>query len=222
VCLVLHALQMFGEYNITDADAGHRSFFSSFQLSRHTLCPALVWESPRHEWPRIVTSALFHANLWHLLMNMASTLALGTRLEKHQQFGSLWLLCTTISAILLTAVTHILLAFAMYQTTGNQEAWRGHSVGFSAVLFHCVTLECHVDDSNSNINSSSSAGSTRRSLFGFVDVPSRLYPWALYVDRGACELVFVRLGLSNVLTFFCLGRFVRHACTAAPAWSPCR
>jgi membrane associated rhomboid family serine protease len=179
VCLVLHALQMVGDFNITAADAGHRSFFSSFQLSRHTLCPVVVWESPLTEWPRILTSALFHANLWHLIMNMMSTLALGARLEKHQQFGSLWLLCTTISAILLTAVMHILLAVAIYQTTGNQEAWRGHSVGFSAVLFHYVTLECHVDDSN--INLSSSAGSTRRSLFGFLDVPSRLYPWALYV-----------------------------------------
>lgn len=192
LCVVLHVLQIVGEYGNADASLhpqGRRphGFFSLLQLSRNTLCPVLVWESPLQEWPRLFTSAVFHANLWHLMMNMVSTVALGARLERHHAFGSLWMLCTTISAILLTGVTHILLAFAMYQLTGNQEAWRGHSVGFSAVLFHYLTLECHIEnDANHSSNSSATtrSSSSRRSLFGFVDVPSRVYPWALYVPQN--------------------------------------
>jgi hypothetical protein len=106
--------------------------------------------------------------------------------------GSLGLACTTASAVLFSGLLHILLALFLDRIAGSHNgAWRQHSVGFSGVLFHYLTLECHLDkdeddDNNDNNNHSSSASSTgprrrRRSLFGLVDIPTRLYPWALYV-----------------------------------------
>ena len=59
-------------------------------LNMYTLCPKLVVYS--HEYHRIVTSGLFHANLMHIVMNTTSFLTIGSLLEK--QLGTLRLFFT--------------------------------------------------------------------------------------------------------------------------------
>lgn len=53
--------------------------------------------------------------------------------------------------------------------TDNPEYIEQHAVGFSGVLFTLAVIECH----GSNV--------PYRSIFGFIRVPTKMYPWALLV-----------------------------------------
>ncbi|EEC50578.1 predicted protein [Phaeodactylum tricornutum CCAP 1055/1] len=130
-----------------------------------TLCPQLVIY--RLEIYRIATSALFHGNIMHLAMNMMTTLAIGSLLEK--RFGTFRLLLIILWSILLTGILYIGIALFLAIIIQKNQLMRQHSVGFSGVIFHLSVLE-------SNLGTHQS-----RSVFGFFDVPSYLYPWVLLV-----------------------------------------
>lgn len=134
-------------------------------LERFTICPRLVIYV--HEYYRVITSALFHGSLMHIGMNMMSTFHLSVLLEKRH--GTLPHLVMTLGAILWTSALYLFVSW-MASFMFGYDAWMyQHSVGFSGVLFHFCVLECSL------------ASNASRSLFGMVQVPTYLYPWALLV-----------------------------------------
>jgi len=105
----------------------------------------------------------------HIGMNMMSTAAIGTLLEK--RFGSLWYAFTVCWGIVLTSVIYIVAAWfgSFLRTDMSDGLMYGHSVGFSGVIFQLSVLE------------SSLSPDRVRSVFGFVNVGAAMYPWALLV-----------------------------------------
>lgn len=130
-----------------------------------TLCPALIVY--RGQVYRVVTSALFHGSLVHIGMNMMSTSAVGGMLERH--LGTLRMLSTMVVSIIVSAAIYITSALFLGVILGRNGLMNQHSVGFSGVVFHLSVLECNLGPHGS------------RQLFGMFQVPSHLYPWALYV-----------------------------------------
>ena len=146
-----------------------------------TLCPRLVVHD--NEYYRIVTSALFHANLMHIGMNCMSTLAIGSMLEK--RLGTLRMIVTMLWSIFLTSVIYIASALFLNAFLGMKGLMEQHSIGFSGVIFHLSVLECNLGPHAS------------RSVFGIFQVPSSLYPWVLYVSefREHAEVVHMQSNL---------------------------
>lgn len=100
----------------------------------------------------------------HIGMNMLSFMALGKSLEKY--FGTMWMFVTIVWSILLTPSIEMIIAYTT-KMMGNDDLVKQHSLGFSAVLFHLLTIECAVH------------GNSSRSIFGMVTVSSKFYPWAM-------------------------------------------
>lgn len=135
------------------------------ELHHVTMCPrAVVY---LHEYYRLITSALFHANLMHIAMNMMSTAAIATMLER--QLGTLRLLLIILWAILVTNVVYVAAALFLSGVLGKDDLMYQHAVGFSGVLFHLSVLECNMGPSSH----------TARSVFGFFHVPAYIYPVVL-------------------------------------------
>jgi membrane associated rhomboid family serine protease len=128
-----------------------------------TMCPRDVIYN--HQYYRIITSALFHGGIMHLLMNMMSTLALSSLLER--ELGTIRHLFTVVAAILFTGLLYLLLAYAVSAVFMDQNLMDQHAVGFSGVLFQMLVMESNL------------IGGGNRSLFGVITVPSWLYPWVL-------------------------------------------
>jgi membrane associated rhomboid family serine protease len=149
ICISIFLLQM-----ISDLD-----------LEKFTMCPRLVLYI--HEYYRVFTSAVFHANIMHIGMNMLSTSAISSMLEK--RIGTLRHIFSMLWAILLTAVIYLLIAWIAYAVFGYDKWMYQNSIGFSGIIFHMSVLECSLLPNQS------------RSIFGFFSVPSYLYPWALLV-----------------------------------------
>lgn len=147
LCCLLYAVQI-----VTD-----------LPLHAVTLCPRLVVHDS--EYYRIVTSSLFHANFMHIGMNMMSTTAIGSMLEK--RFGTLRMIITMLWSIILSSVIYIASALFLSVFLGFGGLMYQHSIGFSGVIFHLSVLECNLGPHAS------------RSVFGMLDVPSSLYPWVL-------------------------------------------
>jgi membrane associated rhomboid family serine protease len=137
-------------------------FVVGLQLHHVTLCPRLVIYL--HEYYRIITSALFHGSFMHIAMNMMSTVAISSLLEKRT--GTLFHILLTMLSILLTSIVYIGFAFLL-SLFGYDGILFQHSVGFSGVIFHMVVLESNLGPHIS------------RSVFGVFSVPSFLYPWVL-------------------------------------------
>jgi len=134
------------------------------ELPRYTLCPRFVLYL--HQYYRLVTSAFLHANFMHLAMNMISTVAISSMLERH--LGTLRHFITTMWAVLFSSSLVVLIAAAAFYLVGIDALMLQHGVGFSAVLFHMLVLECAIGG----------AGAAR-SVFGLVTVPAFVYPWIL-------------------------------------------
>ncbi len=72
------------------------------------------------------------------------------------------------------------------------------AVGFSGVLFSLAVLE------------SSSSGGATRSLFGFVSVPTKYYPWAMLIAMQVMMPSVSFLGhLSGLLLGLAFTRYTR-------------
>jgi len=111
----------------------------------------------------------------HIGMNMLSTAAIASLLEKKQ--GTLRLFFSIWWAILLTSAIYILIAYAA-SAVFRYDAWMyQHAVGFSGIIFYLSVLE-------------SLMHSGSRSIFGFFSVPSYAYPWVL--------LIFLQLVMPNL------------------------
>jgi membrane associated rhomboid family serine protease len=149
-------------------------------MFRLTFCPRLILY--HGEIYRIVTSVLFHHDIFHIGMNMMSTYAIGTLLER--RIGTLRMICTVVLSTGTTAVLSIGAAIVL-RTLFRYDTWMNqHSIGFSGVLFHWSVLECNIGPHGN------------RNLFGIVEVPSFIYPWVLYVHT--CELFRTLLPLFDL------------------------
>ncbi|KAG2383625.1 hypothetical protein C9374_004296 [Naegleria lovaniensis] len=141
---------------------------------------------------RIVLYALFHANLMHYLFNIMAQLSLSSLLETHRFKSSIKLVACTCISIVLASVLQLVITFMMDAislhifgfnlTSGKFVNGRGAntssmlsdfsmihecSIGFSGVIFTYLTI-LSMDGFQST-----------QSLFGLVNVPSKLYPWIL-------------------------------------------
>jgi membrane associated rhomboid family serine protease len=136
-----------------------------WELQLFTMCPRLVLYT--HEYYRIFSSTLFHANLMHIGMNMLSTSGIGSMLEKH--LGTLQLIISILWAILLSGVLYVGIAWTAYVVFSYDQLLYEHAVGFSGIIFHMSVVECHLTPNQS------------RTLFGIVNLPPYIYPWALLI-----------------------------------------
>ena len=115
---------------------------------------------------RIVTSSFLHGGLLHLGMNVASTAAISGALERSA--GTVRLLAITLWAVPLAGLVSCALSLLLTFVTRDESFARQHALGFSGVIFALAACEA-------------ARGGGRRSVFGVVEVPARLYPWALLV-----------------------------------------
>lgn len=98
---------------------------------------------------------------------MLSTYAIGSLLEK--QLGTLGLIVTMLWSAIVSCSLYLCIATLAHYIFDYDKLMYDHAVGFSGVLFHLSVLECHLSPQFA------------RSLFGMVNVPAALYPWALLV-----------------------------------------
>ena len=134
-------------------------------LHHYTMNPRMIVHL--NEYYRFITSCLFHGSLMHLGMNMMSTAAISSMVEK--RMGTLQHVFTILWAMLLTSSVYTIVAILLHIVLGMDGLMYQHSVGFSGVIFHLSILECNMAPHRS------------RSVFGFFTVPAYLYPWALLV-----------------------------------------
>lgn len=134
-------------------------------LHHYTMCPRLVIYMS--EYYRFITSSLFHGSIMHIGMNMMSTMAIGSSLEK--RIGTLAMATTILWGIQLTSSIYTFISWFLYITIGYEHLMLQHSVGFSGVIFQLAVLEANLSPDRT------------RSVFGFINVSSKMYPWALLV-----------------------------------------
>ena len=140
-------------------------FFVDPPVHHYTMCPRLVIYMS--EYYRFITSSLFHGSIMHIGMNMMSTMAIGSSLEK--RIGTLAMAITILWGIQLTSSIYTLISWLLYMTIGYEHLMLQHSVGFSGVIFQLAVLEANLSPDRT------------RSVFGFINVSSKIYPWALLV-----------------------------------------
>jgi membrane associated rhomboid family serine protease len=130
-----------------------------------TMCPRLVLYL--HEYYRIVTSCFFHGSLLHIGMNMMSTAGISTLVER--RLGTLAYCATVFWSVLLTGILYLSIAVTAYVVLGYDDLMYSHALGFSGIMFHLLVLE-----SNMTPNA-------QRSVFGFANVPSQVYPMVMLI-----------------------------------------
>lgn len=160
------------------------TIMGGWNIQLFTMCPRLILFT--HEYYRVFTSVFFHANLMHIGMNMLSTSAISSVLEK--KLGTMRLLFSIWWAILLTSAIYIMIAYVAYVVVGYDTWMYQHAVGFSGIIFHLSVLESYLHPGS-------------RSVFGFFSVPAFVYPWVLLL---ALQLIMPNLSflghLAGILT----------------------
>ena len=112
----------------------------------------------------MVTSVFVHGDLLHIFFNMSSTLFIQASLER--QHGSICCAFLIAILIILIGVLQLILATTLW-CAGFTGSMYSNAVGYSGVLFSLLHLH--------------SAQASSRSIYGFVEVPGWVYPWALLV-----------------------------------------
>lgn len=156
-----------------------------------TMCPRLVIYL--NEYYRFITSALFHGSLMHIGMNMMSTMAIGTSLEK--QVGTFTMGLTILWGILLTSTIYTFTSWLLYVVFGYEKMMYQHSLGFSGVIFQLSVLEANLSPNRT------------RSVFGILQVSSKMYPWALLV---VIQFVMPHISFLGHLSGILLGTLQLH------------
>jgi len=120
-----------------------------------------------NEWFRMFSSAFLHASLMHIAMNMMSVAAIGAALE--QSIGSLTLVFLILWGIVLSGVLFSGISWVVWKITDDPSWMVQNAVGFSGIIFTLAVVESY------------RSLTPTRSIFGFVQVPTRIYPWALMI-----------------------------------------
>ncbi|KAJ3051282.1 hypothetical protein HK097_007743 [Rhizophlyctis rosea] len=119
---------------------------------------------------RPITSEFLHSNLFHLLLNLIALLLLGPRIEK--AYGTLQTIQLTFLLPSIAAIAHSLIAVVadfLFTKNKTDEGWTTQcSIGLSGLLFAFITIDV-------------SERPSPRSLFGFLTIPSTIYPWVLLI-----------------------------------------
>ena len=130
-----------------------------------TMCPRLVLHL--HEYCRIVTSCFFHGSLMHIGMNMMSTAAISTMVER--RLGTVAYVLTVLWSVVLTGILYVGIALTGQALMAKDDLMYSHSLGFSGIMFHLLVLESNLTPN------------AQRSVFGFANVPSQAYPLVMLV-----------------------------------------
>jgi membrane associated rhomboid family serine protease len=131
-----------------------------------TMCPRLVLYL--QEYYRVISSCFFHGSLLHIGMNLMSTAAISTMIER--RLGTLTYILTVAWAVILTGVLYVSIAWLSQAVLGRDELMHSHALGFSGIMFHLLVLESNLIGPNAS-----------RSVFGIVNVPSYAYPMVMLV-----------------------------------------
>eukprot|EP00667_Euglena_gracilis_P020625 EG_transcript_22357 len=119
---------------------------------------------------RVFTVAYFHGGLLHIILNLMAMVSLGPWLERHfgtANFLGLVLALQALAGVMEVTVARVLrLGPTVPAALYGLFPWNGCSIGMSGLLFAWITMHCQKEGA-------------ARSLFGFCNVPARLYPWAL-------------------------------------------
>ncbi len=157
-------------------------FLSTANLSHFSIAAAPVIFF--HEYYRIVSSAFVHGGAFHILMNMMSLAQLGPALEI--QFGTLQMLISSFWIVLIEGFLYVTINYILGTYILNDRSWLMMAgVGYSGVLFSYAIMDSY----HTSVQS--------RSVFGFFNVPAKVYPWIL--------LVLISLFLPNI-------SFMGHLC----------
>lgn len=134
-------------------------------MHNYTMCPRLVIYMS--EYYRFITSSLFHGSIMHICMNLMSTMAIGSSLER--RIGTLAMATTILWGVQLTSSIYTFISWLLFMTLGYEHLMLQHSVGLSGVIFQLAVLEANLSPDRT------------RSVFGFINVSSKMYPWALLI-----------------------------------------
>ena len=131
-------------------------------------------------------------------MNMLALQSLGPSLERNH-WGSLQFFYLIWLFDLFCGIIHTFLAGFLYYNPLIQypEYMAQCSVGFSSILFALMTIQVHQSPNGD------------RSLFGFVTIPAKIYPWVLLVVLQLIMPGISFLGhLSGILVaYLCMPNF---------------
>ncbi|CAE7601271.1 RBL15, partial [Symbiodinium sp. KB8] len=119
------------------------------------------------EWFRLASSAFLHGGILHILMNMASLLAMGPSVESI--LGTAQFVTLVLAAVLLEGLIYVCVCVGCWAVTSDAAWLHMYAVGFSGVLFTLAVEEASLSPNPT------------RSVFGLFRVPTRLYPWVLLV-----------------------------------------
>lgn len=133
-------------------------FLTSFPIHQLAISAASILKN--FEFYRIFSAAFVHGGILHIGMNMMSLMQLGSSLET--QFGTMQFFFLTIWTVLISNLLYVLVDGFIFRSNAS-------AVGFSGVLFTYALLESY----HTTVPT--------RSIFGFFNVPSKLYPWVLLV-----------------------------------------
>ena len=143
-------------------------------MNQFTLSALLVLYG--HQYWRLVTAAFFHGGLMHILFNMTSLSSLGGSLERCT--GTTLFLFTVLWQTLLCGAFNVAASwFLSMVVTDDLSYLKQQSVGFSGVIFALAVVDIHRSELPT------------RSVFGFLDVPAKWYPWVLLVALQVGRLV---------------------------------
>ncbi len=124
----------------------------------------------------------------HIGMNMMSTMAIGTMLEK-KHLGTFMMGITILWGIFLTSFVYVLISWLLMVVVGYKRMMLQHSLGFSGVIFQLSVMESNLSPNRT------------RNIFGLLQVSSKMYPWALLVVLQFVMPQISFLGhLSGILT----------------------
>jgi rhomboid domain-containing protein 1 len=131
----------------------------------------------------------------HIGMNMMSTMAIGSSLER--RIGTLSMAITILWGVQLTSSLYTFISWLLYMTFGYEHLMLQHSVGFSGVIFQLAVLEANLSPDRT------------RSVFGFINVSSKIYPWALLV---ILQFIMPQISFLGHLSGILIGTMQFHGC----------
>ncbi|KAJ3426963.1 rhomboid-like protein [Anaeramoeba flamelloides] len=130
------------------------------------MIPSLITSSIVNVY-RVFTFPFFHGGFLHLLFNMMSFRGMAMSLENI--IGSVNMFFLTLIFIVFDGIVGYLLSYGCATILNWDAPYENCLVGFSGVIFGMVVIETKLSKQKT------------RSIFGFVTVPNKYYPWILLI-----------------------------------------
>lgn len=169
-------------------------FITSFDISDYTVNPnAIIYNK---EYYRIITGTFLHGGILHILMNMMTLVSIGKSVEIN--FGSLVFYFITCWSLIFSGIFQIILSYCAMKIL-NDPSMMTNSIGYSGILFSYASI------------SSFHSSELRRSIFGFFEVPTKIYPIIL--------LIILQFFIPNISLFGHLGGLIAGYFFLTPIFS---